>query len=104
VDVEGAVWACPWFVWLAEPEGVVCACPGLVWPEVFCEEVELPLGLVEPADWLEGAGVPVAVEFCVEVPWAGAVCACGADVDAGGFCWLCAGGVVAEFAGGVVGD
>jgi hypothetical protein len=48
VDVEGAVWACP------EP----------VWPEVFCEAVELVLGLVDPADWLEGAELPLAGEFC----------------------------------------
>jgi hypothetical protein len=74
---------------------------------VFCEEVELPLGFVEPADWLEGAELPLAgefCEFCVEVPCAGAVCACGAGVDAGGLFWLCAGGVVPELAGGVVGD
>jgi hypothetical protein len=100
--VEGAVGACPWLVCPVEPEGVVWACPVFLWPELSLEEVEFPLELVEPADWLEGAEVPAAVEFCVEVPCAGA--ACGADVDAGGFCWLCAGDGVADFSRGVVGD
>ena len=85
-------------------EGAVCACPVFFWPELSCEELEFPLELVEPADWLEGAEEPVAVEFCVEVPCAGTVWARGVDVDAGGFCWLCAGDGVADFSGGVGGD